>query len=86
MRNWDLIGKWIEQFGKEIIYLQKSLVDAIYSHKAGGPLWHDHANLPGLLNIVHSDSNWLNKEETEFVMESYKMKNDHEQMREKHEN
>jgi GTPase SAR1 family protein len=71
IRSWNLIGDWIKQYGKNILYLQQDLSEAVKKFKENPKrLWHDDSRLDTLLNILKSSDNWLNQAETSFVKRS----------------
>ncbi|SHN32562.1 ATP-binding protein [Chitinophaga sp. CF418] len=71
IRSWNLIGDWIKQYGKNLLYLQQDLSEAVKKFKENPKrLWHDDSRLDTLLNILKSSDNWLNQAETNFVKRS----------------
>ncbi|PSL35083.1 ATP-binding protein [Chitinophaga ginsengisoli] len=71
IRSWNLIGDWIKQYGKNILYLQQDLSEAVKQFKENPKrLWHDDSRLDTLLSILKSSDNWLNQAETSFVKRS----------------
>jgi GTPase SAR1 family protein len=71
IRSWNLIGDWIKQYGKNLLYLQQDLSEAVKKFKANPKkLWHEDSRLDTLFNILQSSDNWLNQQETDFVKKS----------------
>lgn len=71
IRSWNLIGDWIKQYGKNLLYLQQDLSEAVKKFKENPKkLWHEDSRLDTLLNILKSSDNWLNQPETNFVKKS----------------
>jgi hypothetical protein len=71
IRSWNLIGDWIKQYGKNLLYLQQDLSEAVKKFKDNPKkLWHEDSRLDTLLNILKSSDNWLNQPETNFVKKS----------------
>jgi energy-coupling factor transporter ATP-binding protein EcfA2 len=77
IRSWNLIGDWIRQYGKDLLYLQQDLSDAVKQFKINPKkLWHDDPKLNTLVNIMKSSDNWLNQQETNFVKKSLQRRNE----------
>jgi len=70
VREWPLIDQWIKKYGRELLYLQESLTEAITEFKNFDKLWNDDPRLDELEKILASPENWLNREEAAFVRES----------------
>ncbi|MBW8682932.1 nSTAND1 domain-containing NTPase [Chitinophaga rhizophila] len=86
IRSWNLIGDWIKQYGKDILYLQQDLSDAVKQYKSNNKkLWHDDPKLNTLLSILRSPDNWLNKQETTFVKKSLQRRNELEDRKKRRE-
>ncbi|HEX6334252.1 MAG TPA: hypothetical protein VFZ78_08485 [Flavisolibacter sp.] len=79
IRTWNLISGWIDQYGKDILFLQRRLTIAVESYKADNTLWNDNARIGLLADIIRSDDNWLNRDETEFVRKSLEKKKELEE-------
>lgn len=86
IRSWNLIGDWIKQFGKDLLYLQQDLSDAVKRYKTNNKkLWHEDPKLNTLVNIMNSPDNWLNKQETTFVKKSVQRRNELEDRKKRRE-
>ena len=70
VRSWGKLWEWINKSGQEILMLQNRLRDAVNNYLLEGVLWDNNARLDLLQEIIKSDNNWLNKEETNFVSAS----------------
>lgn len=77
IRSWNLIGDWIKQYGKDLLYLQQDLSEAVKQYKNNpGRLWHEDDRLNTLQNIMKSQENWLNLQETNFIRKSLLRRNE----------
>ncbi|WP_044219743.1 nSTAND1 domain-containing NTPase [Chitinophaga pinensis] len=86
IRSWNLIGDWIKQYGKDLLYLQQDLSDAVKQFRLNPKkLWHDDPKLNTLLNIMKSPDNWLNRQETNFVKKSLQRRNELEDRKKRRE-
>lgn len=70
VRAWGLIDDLISRYRNQVFFLQRGLSDAVCDFRKYKKLWHEDPRLDTVKDILFSDENWLNRDESLFIRKS----------------